>query len=355
MLSLYELKKILNPKQDSTPEDDFRIIQSWAEYDEKSSKPPEERNLKYLCYELEVMNPDTGEITHFYKAIKFARVIRLPANAKQSTAFMDMQEQILAGVHERNYNMITIIANVIKPVALGLLYLYGIQGVAESLEKAKEKAYYDFKGFVGMLQGTFRVLEIKCVEAQETEWLREKMYNMDYMTVVRGIPKANKAGEDAGNRGMGGSNINPDSQGTLEEMITGMADYEYVIEVLSTPVYLDTLTGWQRQSQKEMTAWYSQLQGTKLLQRVRGRMNMPWWNQFRYWIFLKRNRNISCIISQHFLQMLPGKMFSEYSNISIVRCFFRKNIPHIHTCQEYLKVEYSLLCRIFQSSLFHLC
>ena len=139
MLSLYELKKILNPKQDSTPEDDFRIIQSWAEYDEKSSKPPEERNLKYLCYELEVMNPDTGEITHFYKAIKFARVIRLPANAKQSTAFMDMQEQILAGVHERNYNMITIIANVIKPVALGLLYLYGIQGVAESLEKAKEK------------------------------------------------------------------------------------------------------------------------------------------------------------------------------------------------------------------------
>lgn len=159
MLSLYELKKILNPKQDSTPEDDFRIIQSWAEYDEKSSKPPEERNLKYLCYELEVMNPDTGEITHFYKAIKFARVIRLPANAKQSTAFMDMQEQILAGVHERNYNMITIIANVIKPVALGLLYLYGIQGVAESLEKAKEKAYYDFKGFVGMLQGTFRVLE----------------------------------------------------------------------------------------------------------------------------------------------------------------------------------------------------
>lgn len=265
MLSLYELKKILNPKQDSTPEDDFRIIQSWAEYDEKSSKPPEERNLKYLCYELEVMNPDTGEITHFYKAIKFARVIRLPANAKQSTAFMDMQEQILAGVHERNYNMITIIANVIKPVALGLLYLYGIQGVAESLEKAKEKAYYDFKGFVGMLQGTFRVLEIKCVEAQETEWLREKMYNMDYMTVVRGIPKANKAGEDAGNRGMGGSNINPDSQGTLEEMITGMADYEYVIEVLSTPVYLDTLTGWQRQSQKEMTAWYSQLQGTKSL------------------------------------------------------------------------------------------
>ena len=51
------------------PEDDFRIIQSWAEYDDSSSKTPEERNLDYLCYELEVMNPDTGERTHFYKAI----------------------------------------------------------------------------------------------------------------------------------------------------------------------------------------------------------------------------------------------------------------------------------------------
>lgn len=91
------------------------------------------------------------------------------------------------------------------------------------------------------------------------------MYNMDYLTVVRGIPKANKAGEDAGNKGMGGSNVNPDSQGTLEEIITGMADYEYVLEILSTPVHTDTLMSWQRQSQVEMTDWYGQLQGTKSL------------------------------------------------------------------------------------------
>ena len=265
MLSLFEIKRILSPDRNYMPEDDFRVIQSWAEYDDESSKTPEERNLNYLCYELEVMNPDTGERTHFYKAIKMARVVRLPANAKQSTAFMDMQEQVLAGVHEQNYNLITIIANVIRPVALGLLYLYGVQGVSENLEDAKQKAHSDFLGFIAMMQGTFRVLEMKNVEAQETEWLREKMYNMDYLTVVRGIPKANKSGEDAGNRGLGGSNLNPDSQGTLEEMITGMADYEYVIEILSTPVYLDTLMGWQRRSQKEMTDWYGQLQGTKSL------------------------------------------------------------------------------------------
>ena len=116
-----------------------------------------------------------------------------------------------------------------------------------------------------MMQGTFRVLEMKIVEAIETEWLREKMYNMDYLTMVRGIPKASKSGENMGNRGIGNQNINPDAQGTLEEIVAGMADYEYVMEILSTPVYMDTLMAWQRISQKEMTEWYGQLQGTKSL------------------------------------------------------------------------------------------
>ena len=265
MLSLFDIKRLLSPGRDDTPVDDFRIIQSWAEYDDSSSKDPELRNLEYLCYELETMNPATGERTHFYKAIRLARVERLPANAKQSTSFMDMQQGILAGVYETGINLITIIANVIKPVALGLLYLYGVQGVSEDLDDAKQRAHEDFLRFIGMMQGTFRVLEMRCADAQESEWLREKMYNMDYLTVVRGIPKANKAGENAGNKGMGNMNLNPDAQGTLEEMIIGMADYEYVIEILSTPVYTNTLMGWQRSTQKEMTAWYGQLQGQKSL------------------------------------------------------------------------------------------
>lgn len=261
MLSLFEMKRILNPDKVSMPADDFRVLDSWAEYDDSSSKTPEDRNLEYLCYELEVMNPGTGERQHLFKAIKFARVVRLPAWAKQSTSLMDMHQQVLSAVWETNLNMITVISNVIKPVALGLLYLYGIQGVAETVEEAKKRAHYGFNGFIASMQGTYRVLEMRCAQAKETEWLREKMYNMDYLTIVRGIPKASKTGEDAGNRGIGGDNLNPDSQGTLEEIIEGMADYEYVIEILSTPVYRDTLEGWQRRSQRDMTRWNSQLSG----------------------------------------------------------------------------------------------
>lgn len=263
-LSMYDIKRILNPRRDAiTPTDDFRIIDSWTEYDNNKSGRINTRPLQYLCYELESVDPDSGEKIHYYKAIKFARVIRLPKSAKQSTALMDMQSQILSGVYEEGYNLVTIIANVMKPVSLGLLYLYGIQGVGNDIEAAKEAAKKGYLGFCGMMQGTFRTLEMRTVNAEETEWLREKMYNMEYMTAIRGIPKASATGEDAGNRGIGGNNLNPDSQGTLEELISGMSDYEYVLEILSTPVFHSTLRDWQRKTQHDMTIWNSQLQGTK--------------------------------------------------------------------------------------------
>ena len=264
MLSFFKIKALLNQSRGTNdPTDDFRVIDSWTEYDDSSSKNPRERNLEYMCYEIETLNPETGKKMRLFKAIKFARVIRLPANAKQSTALMDMQEQVLAALYETDCHLVTVIANIIKPEALGLLYLYGVQGRAPTIEDAKKIADHNFAALVAVMQAQFRVLELSVLKAEESEWLREKMYNMDYMTVIRGIPKASKTGEDAGNKGMGGSNLNPNSEGTLEEIISGLADYEYVLEIISSPVPMETLTGWQFRSEKEMTNWNSHLQGQR--------------------------------------------------------------------------------------------
>lgn len=265
-LTYYDIKNIIRPTTARTrPSDDFRIIDSYAIYEEGKGKKPQKRNLEYLCYEIESINPETGERLHFFKAIKFARVIRLPKSAKESTSLMDVQQQILSGAHEEGYNLVTIIANVISPVPLGLLFLYGVQGVGSTIEEAKNVARNDFLGLMGSLTGSFKVLEMRVINAEETEWLRDKMFKMEYMTVIKGIPKANKSGVDVGNKGMGGKNLNPESQGTLEEFIAGMADYEYVLQVLSTPVYLSTLREWSYQTEKHMSEWNSQLQGTKAI------------------------------------------------------------------------------------------
>lgn len=264
MLTSVDIRRILTQKQNSTPIDDFRIIDSWIEYaDKKKEGSINDRQLDYMCYEIEVLNPATGEKEHLFKAIKFCRVRRLPKSAKESKSFMDMHTQILTSVWENGINFVTVIANIMEPVALGLLFLYGVQGIGRTIDDAKAIANEDFAGFIGALHGTFRVMEVSVLTSEESEWLREKMYGMQYLTVVRGIPKAHNQGVDISKTGMDGGVANPDGQGTLEELIIGMTDYEYVVEILSTPVYNDTLKAWALRTEQDMTDWYEQLQGTK--------------------------------------------------------------------------------------------
>lgn len=251
---MLNLPSILNRNRQD-PIDDFRIVRTWKEYTD------DRKYMKYLMYELEMME-ENGNIVHFYKAVKFTRIIRLPKSAKQSESFMDMHSQVLAAIWERNIKLLTIIANLLHPVAIGLLYLYGVQGVAATPEQAKNIVDKDFIALCSVLQGTYRVLEHRALTYDELEWLHEKMYTMNTMTVVRGIPKAKIGGVDVGDKGIGGKNVNADSQDTTEEYISGMSDKEYVLQIISSPVKAEHLERWLSQTAHEMTRWNKQLQGS---------------------------------------------------------------------------------------------
>jgi len=60
-MSFGDIKRILKPYHTSFPTDDFRIIDSWAEFEDDERSSIEERPLEYLCYEIETVNPDTGK------------------------------------------------------------------------------------------------------------------------------------------------------------------------------------------------------------------------------------------------------------------------------------------------------
>lgn len=252
------LAEILNRRKQANIDfynDDIRVLSSTVEY------YSDNRTLKNIIYEVEMLDR-TGELRHFYKVIKLLRIIRLPKSAKQSQSFMDIHSQVLSGIWEQGINFITIIANMIEPIPLGLLFLYGVQGIAEDLEDAKRIADNDFAALCGLLQGSYRQMEFRPLNYDEIEWLREKMYSMKYLSVVRGLPKPRKGGTDFGIKGFGGTDPDPESQDTTEEFVAGMADKEYVIMVLSTPVEERVLREWLTQTAKEMTRWNSQMQGS---------------------------------------------------------------------------------------------
>ena len=54
-LSLRDVKRILNPVRQSTPSNDFNLIDIWTEYEGGNSKSSK---LKYMCFEIEVMDPN---------------------------------------------------------------------------------------------------------------------------------------------------------------------------------------------------------------------------------------------------------------------------------------------------------
>ena len=267
MLNLPSILRKSKPGHD----DDLKILRNWKEYTD------DRKNMKYLMYELEMHEPG-GNVVHFYKAIKLTRIIRLPKNAKQSESFMSMHSQVLAAVWERNIKLLTVIANLLNPVPLGMMYLYGVQGVAETAEKAKYIADNDFVAMASTLQGTYRVLEHRILTYDELEWLTEKMYMMDKMTVLRGIPQAKDGGVDVGSKGMGNKSVNPDAQDTTEEYIAGMSDKEYILQIISSPVKSEHLGCWLAQTAQEMTKWNKQLQG------------MTSMNQYSYDVYGKPRR-----------------------------------------------------------------
>ena len=257
---MFELAKSVN--KTGGVEDDLKILRNWVEYSE------DRQTAESLMYEFE-MEDESGNVQHLFKCVKLVRIVRLPKGAKESTTMMRIHSRMLQGLWHNNINFVTVIANILTPVPFGLMYLYGIQSVATTEAEAMEKANIDYMAMLSLLQGTYRVLEYKRLSYQELEWLREKMFSMKNMVVVRGIPKAKESGRKGANPndpGAGkGMKVTPDEDQTSEEFIAGMSDKEYVVQILSTPVKAEHLERWLAQTAQEMTRFNSQLQGSSNL------------------------------------------------------------------------------------------
>jgi hypothetical protein len=130
---MYTLSEILRGKP-KIVEDDIRVLRSFVEYRNGSDK------MDYIIIEMEMKDRD-GSVVHLFKAIKLYRLIKLPDMLKQSTRMMDIQSQVMASFWENKINFINIIARIEKcgqDTPIGLMQIYGVQGVARTIEEAKD-------------------------------------------------------------------------------------------------------------------------------------------------------------------------------------------------------------------------
>lgn len=253
------LRQFVTPKSTIDYTDDLRIINSYSEYN------TEKNNLDYIIIEFEIMDRD-GSVKHLFKAIKLLKLVKLPDTLKQSLSMMDIHQQILASFWENNINFINMLArieNTGKDKPLGLMQIYGVQGIAKTIQEAKYIAYADFAGLISALQGSYRTIEFGLLNKNEAEWIREKMANMKHLQVVRGIPQAKKAGaESSSNKGMGKEDNDTNSEETSEQFAVGLSGHDFIALTLASPVEYEVLENWLAQTSRKQTGWASIMQGS---------------------------------------------------------------------------------------------
>jgi hypothetical protein len=227
-------------------------------------KEGDKEYMRYIMFCLRLKD-DAGQWVTLWKAVRLLRVWRIPFQLRESEKIMDIHDDFIAGLWGNGINYITLVANILKPEPLGLLYCYGIQTVATTMEEAQRQADLDFAALQAGLQASYRGMEFHPLTAQEAEWLRSKMASMKKLLMLRGIPDAKRSPGESTQTSVTGMDPNPGTEEQMEEFIRGMADREFVFLVIASPVEASYLSRWLTVTSNDMSRWKSQMSGSKVI------------------------------------------------------------------------------------------
>ncbi len=219
-----------------------------------------EGNLSYLVYELEKKLNDNS-VVRFYKASSFFRLNRVADSAKDNVAFMEIHTDIMRSLYKTKVNFVEIIANILNPEPIGLVFLYGVQSTGNSMEEAIRNCSADFEALLGAFIGTHRKNHIGPVDNQVMAFLQKSLNNQKYISVIKGIPQSN-AGATRSQTAMK-TPVKADEQ--LEQFLAGSDTIEFCLVLMATPINDTYLHHWLTKSLHEQSKWERQKQGTDSL------------------------------------------------------------------------------------------
>lgn len=248
------IRKEVRQYQNLERHDDIRLDDSWIEFGD-------DRKCDFLVYKMRFKDEDTNEWNEAYKAVRFSRLVGVPRELREQESMMDIFGDILSGIWSSDIDFVHVVARVRKPVER-VLFLYGAQGVSTDLEEAKDIAREGYAAIRAGLRGSFAQLRLEQLSAEDAETLREKMYDMRYVQMIRGIPKARRAAAGSSQSSLMGHLANPEEEQQLEELVRGIEN-EFVMITVASPVPFRSINTWLHNHAREQSVWESEKQGTK--------------------------------------------------------------------------------------------
>lgn len=217
-------------------------------------------NVDYVIHHIK-KTMDNGDVVTYYKASKFFRLTRVSKASRDNKALMEIQADIIRGLYSAGVNYLQVVANVLKPKPIGLIYLYGVTEIGPTENEARKKCRMNFRALQASFQGTHRKAHIVAPTLEEMNMVIKKISEEKYIDCVKGIPaprisSGNKPKNDL-------VQIDTQSQEQMEQFLTGMVAEEFCMMIICSPISQKSLVAWLNKSLKEANKWESQKTGSK--------------------------------------------------------------------------------------------
>ena len=245
-----------NTYQEQDLHDDLQVIDYYIDYDKND-------RANYLMFNIRVKEDYEDEWTEMWKAVKLLRITGIPRAIRDTDSLMAAWDDVLTGLHDSDVNFITLMANILKPERIGLVYCYGVQAVAETAEEAQKTADIAYQGLYQTLMGNFSQIEYRLLTRQEADWIDRQMREMKHLLMLRGIPKARKNSGSSVTRSIGGGSSDPNAEEQNEEFLRGMMETEYLLLLLTSPVGFRDLEKWLNITSDQLSMYKGEMAGTK--------------------------------------------------------------------------------------------
>lgn len=242
--------------------DDLIIHRSYRSYE-----PDNPGQVRYFMYELSQRNPGESHYTYFFKAVRMARVTRVPRYLRLSPGsgpnmVFEQQRDVLAALREQQVLFVNLIA---KSQDSPLIFAYGAQGVGASAAEAQAQADDGWAVLSGQLDSQFQQLEYTPITLTEGENLMRYQSEWSQIAMARGRPVP--AGGNFSSSNLLDSNRTEveSSLNQLESFLRGMATREFILSLVTVPLSPMEMTLAWRNLTLRLSQVRSEQQGQRTL------------------------------------------------------------------------------------------
>jgi hypothetical protein len=219
--------------------DDLEVMRAWRTYE-----PERSGEVRYFMLEVAQRNPGETVAWHGYKAVRFARLARVPRWLRQQGAGVgrpgfSQMAYVLAALREQGVLFIQLVT---KSPDSQLIFAYGVQALGSTPEEAQQRADEAYASLCALLDGTFQQIEYVPLSLEEGERIARHQATWTEIAIARGRPVLNT--DSVGSSSLLDGN-RTDIEGTqqMEAFLRGMSEARrgFMLTIVTVPLSVEDM------------------------------------------------------------------------------------------------------------------